>query len=305
MAFWELRWNFNKETYQPGDIGTVSFYLENLSESPLFVSDIGIQFDWMGDKYYHIDVGNGYGSVITPKNTRFISVINFNIPKNMAGQSLYRVYYHLYEYDKTTDTWHDLGEMWSDEKYFINILPTPFYRAFVTRSLAPEDRALGDGIIKIIREWGIVPKTVEFNTKVSDTTLRETIKREIHGSDCLIAIATPRYMDALSGVWRTFEWLHGEIGIAFGRNYPILIIVDKRVALGGLPSTLREFSIEFDPYDYETTRKMIGAVMPALRDLIANKQWQEFVNTLGKIAVGVGLVLLGGAAGYLLGKSKR
>jgi len=248
MATWRLSWNFNKESYQPGDFGNLSFYLENLSDSFLFASDVGIQFDWMGDKYYHIELDKNYGNAVPPNSTRLISGIDFNIPNNVAGQSIYRVYYHLYEYDKTSDELYDLGERWSDEKYFINVFPTPLFRAFVTRSLAPEDRITGDETIRILQEWGFNTKTVEFKTKQPDHVLRNIIRHEIYNSDCLIAIATPRYIDALSGVWRTFEWLHGEIGIAIGRDFPILILMDKRVTLGGLPSTLKEYTILFDPY---------------------------------------------------------
>jgi len=300
-----LRWNYNRETYQPGDTGTVFFNLENLGNKPLFVSDVGLQFNWMKDKYYHVELNNNYGNVVPPNSTRFITAMNFNIPQTISGQTLYRVYYHLYEYDKTTDQWYDLGERWSEDKYFINVFPLPYYKAFITRSLSPEDRSNGDEIVRIIKEWGFSTKTVEFKDRVSDEVLRETIKREILNSDCLISIATPRYLDALSGVWRTFPYLHGEVGIAFGHNYPILILVDNRVAIDGLPSTLREYMIEFSPYDYEETRKRISAVMPSFRNWVANKKWEEFTNTLGKIAMGVGLVIAGGIAGALLASSKK
>jgi len=305
MATWRLRWNFNQESYQPGTSGIITFYLENLSDTNLFLSDIGIQFDWMVNKYYHVELNKSYGNMVPRISTRFITNLNFKIPSTVSGQRFYRIYYHLYEYDKVSKTWFDLGRRWSEEKYFINVFPLPYYRAFVTRSLAPEDRGIGDEIIKILKEWGFAPNTVEFKERVSDKVLRETIRREVLNSDCLIAIATPRYLDALSGVWRTFSYLHAEVGIAFGHDFSILILVDNRVAIDGLPSTLREYMIEFNPYDYEETRKKISAVMPSLRNWIANKKRQEFVNTLAKIAKDVGLVVLGGIAGALLASSKK
>ncbi len=305
MATWRLRWNFSRESYQPGDSGLLSFYLENLTDTMLFLTDVGIQFDWMGNKYYHVQIDENYGNVIPPKSERFITNLSFKIPKTVSGQRFYKIYYHLYEYDKSSGIWNDLGAQWSEEKYFINVFPLPYYRAFVTRSLAPEDRGIGDEVIKILKEWGFTPKTVEFKERVSDKVLRETIRKEVLNSDCLIAIATPRYLDALTGVWRTFPYLHAEVGIAFGHDFPILILVDKRVAIDGLPSTLREYMIEFDPYDFDETRKRISAVMPAFRNWIANKRWQEFVDTLAKIAIGVGLIAVGGIAGTLLASSKK
>lgn len=35
-----------------------------------------------------------------------------------------------------------------------------------------------------------------------------------------LAHATPGYMDALTGLWRGLEWLHAEVGIAFGVDRP-------------------------------------------------------------------------------------
>lgn len=305
MATWELRWNFSQENYQPNSSGIITFNVENLNNTTLFVSDIGIQFDWMGNEYYHVKLDEGYGNVILPRKTQFITNLNFTIPKTVSGQRFYRIYYHLYEYNEVDKTLHDLGDAWSDNKYFINIFPLPYYRTFLTRSLSPEDRIAGDEILRIIREWGFADHTVEFKEKVSDNELRETIRNEILNSDCLIAIASPRYLDALSGVWRTFSYLHSEVGIAFGHNFPILILVDNRVAIDGLPSTLREYMIQFDLYNYEETRKKISAVMPAFRNYVSNKKWEEFTSTLGKIALGTGLVLLGGIAASLLASSKK
>lgn len=305
MATWRLRWNFSQETYQPGSDGIVSSYLENLGDIPIFVSDIGIQFDWMKDKYYHSTLDENYGKVIQPHSTRFITTLNFNIPQTIAGQVLYKVCYHLYEYNRSVDQWHDLGESWSDEKYFMNVFPLPYYRAFITRSLRPEDRIIGDELERVIKEWGFTTKTVKFKERVSDVVLRESIRGGILNSDCHIAVATPRYLDALSGVWRTFSYLHNEVGIAFGQEYPILILLDKRVAIDGLPSTLREYTFEFDINNYEEIRRRIGATMSAFREYIANKKWQEFTNTLAKIAVSTGLVIAGGIAGALLGSSKK
>lgn len=304
MATW-LRWNYNHESYRPGDTGTAYFNLENLGNTPLFVSDVGLQFDWMKDKYYHVKLDENYGNIVPPNSTKFITLINFNIPQTVSGQRLYRVYYHLYEYDKTTNQWYDLDERWSEDKYFINVFPLPHYQAFITRSLLPEDRITGDAIVRVIKEWGFTTKTVEFKERVPDEVLGDRIKSEILNSDCLIEIATPRYLDALTGVWRTFPYLHGEVGIAFGHDYPILILVDNRVAIDGLPSTLRDYTFEFSPYDEEENRKRISAIMPSFRNWIANKKWEEFTSTLGKIAIGAGLVIAGGIAGALLASSKK
>jgi len=77
------------------------------------------------------------------------------------------------------------------------------------------------------------------------------------------------------------------LGIAFGQDYPLLILSDNRVALDGLPANLRENVFEFEAANYENIRNNICPIMPAFRNWISNKKQQEFLNTLGKIAVGV------------------
>ena len=305
MSTWRIRWNFSQGTYQPGNRGLISYYLENLSDMPLFLSEVGIQFDWMGDKYYQGKISENIGNIIPPNSTRFITNVSFDIPDMITGQRFYSILYHIYEMNQNTNTWNDLGEKQSTEKFFINVFPSPFYNAFITRSLRPEDRITGDEIVKIIEEWGFNTKTVDFPECVSDEKLRNAIKNEIKSSDCLIAIASPRYVDALSGVWRTFPYLHAELGIAFGQDYPLLILSDNRVALDGLPANLIEFVVEFEAVNYENIRNNISPIMPAFRDWVSNKKQQEFLNTLRKIVIGTGLVIAGGIAGSLLASSKK
>jgi len=49
----------------------------------------------------------------------------------------------------------------------------------------------------------------------------QKVNEEIRRANALIAIATPRYRDALKGLWGTLEWLHAEVGIAFGIDKPL------------------------------------------------------------------------------------
>jgi len=99
--------------------------------------------------------------------------------------------------------------------------------------------------------------------------------------------------------------LHAELGIAFGQDYPLLILSDNRVALDGLPANLIEFVVEFEAVNYENIRNNISPIMPAFRDWVSNKKQQEFLNTLRKIVIGTGLVIAGGIAGSLLASSKK
>lgn len=139
-------------------------------------------------------------------------------------------------------------------------------------------------------------------------------REEIMRSEGVIAIATPRFMDALTGTWRTLEWLHNEVGIAYGVDKPLLILKDKRVSLGGLPSYLTNLkqipAIEFDPYNLDELKNGLSSIMPSFREWIETKRRQAFNESLGKLIVG-GLAVVGfiavisGIAGALSGSSKR
>ena len=218
----------------------------------------------------------------------------------------------MYEY--INNSWIDLGSYMSEKQYFINVYPRPFYKVFVSRGLSTEDRMIGDPIAEMIREWGFETVTVGIEVKVPEEQVPIKVKEEIKDSDAVIAIATPRYQDALTGLWRTLEWLHAEVGIAFGIDKPLLILKDKRVSLGGLPSYLTGLKqiavIEFDPYNLDEVKLRLSSLMPAFREWIETKQRREFFEILGKIVIGGlaafgAITIISGIVGALPGSSKK
>jgi hypothetical protein len=54
-------------------------------------------------------------------------------------------------------------------------------------------------------------------------------------------VATRRNYDQITSTWRTLEWLHSELGIAYGINKPLLVLKENTVKLKGLPSYLTSF----------------------------------------------------------------
>ena len=187
--------------------------------------------------------------------------------------------------------------------------PRPLYRVFVSRGLSIEDRVISDPIVEMIREWGFEAVTVGVEVEVPRELVARKVREEIMEADALIAIATPRHLDALTGLWKTLEWLHGEVGIAFGIDKPILILKDKRVDLGGLPSYLRFEHvpiIEFDPYNLEELRVKPAIVMPGFREWIETKRRQKFFAALTNlICITSVIILVAGVVGFLIGTSRR
>jgi len=307
MGSWIIRWNFNKANYSPGERGLVSFWIENTGENPLYLSDLKLEFDF---GTYNLEPVSG---MVLPRENKFLGSVWLSFPENVVGRKIYTLKYHMHEY--IGNNWINLGSYSSEKQYFIGVYPTPLYKVFVSRGLSSiEDRAIGDSIVEMIREWGFETVTVGIEVEVPEEQVPIRVREEIKSSDAVIAIATPRHLDALTGLWRTLEWLHGEVGIAFGINKPLLILKDKRVSLGGLPSYLTKLkwvpAIEFDPYNLDEVKRGLSSIMPGFREWIETKRRQEFFETLGKIVVEglatLGLItIIGGIAGALLGSSKK
>jgi len=300
MGNWILRWQFDKPTYQPGDRVRTNFWLENTGDTILFASEVGLQLEFQQKQnlYYRKECS----AQILPRAAQYVSHLTFEIPKTVAGILRYLVTYHLWEYNYASKVWEDLGPFWEELKWYIKVLPVPYYKAFISRGLPPEDRLVGDQIVQMLEEWGFETFTVGIDEVVEPNALAPAVRERITSSDCLIAIATPRYLDALSGYWRTLEWLHGETGIAFGSSRPVLILRDQAVMVGGLMGELRELSVPYDPLNLDELRQRLGAIMPMFRQWIADKRREEFLAGLARIGVPL---LIGGIVGFLVGSSRR
>lgn len=296
MANWELKWQFDKDTYDPGDLGYANFWLKNTGETYLCLTEVRLQFEFMGEEAY-----NSKCTVqVKPSYERYATTIRFSVPKEIAGLIRYRVGYRLWEYSGTAERWEDFGLMWGDYKYFIRSIPRPYYRAFVARGILPEEKLVGEEIVKIIQEWGFDAHTVgiDIQPERAEMWLTES-KEEIIKSDCFILVAMPRYLDAINNLWRISGPIQKEMGIAFGKDKPFLAIIDRRLPYEEVNEELRHYSVDFNPFDLEELRAKLGRVMPAFREWIVTKRWQDFMDVVRLI---VPPLLIGGAVGYLLGR---
>ena len=302
MGNWIIRWNFNKPTYKPGENTKVSFWLENTGDTYLYISNLELDFDF---GTYGLETISG---MIPPRGNKFLGNVNLSLPTNVVGRKIFTINYIIHEY--INDEWVNLGFYQSDKQYFVSIYPTPLYKVFVSRGLAIEDRAIGDPIVEMIKEWGFKTVTVGIEVQVPEDQVSTQTKQQIRKADGVIAIATPRFMDALTGLWRTFEWYHNEVGIAFGIDKPLLILKDRGIALGGLPSYLvtyqQTLSMEFDPYNLDEARPNLSTIMPAFREWVDTGRKQNFLDSLQKVLAGVGVVaIVSGIIGALNETSKK
>jgi hypothetical protein len=159
------------------------------------------------------------------------------------------------------------------------------------------DRRIGDPIAMLMNDWSFLTRTVGIEVQVPDTLVDLQVRREILAADAVILIATPRSYDIQSRTWLTLEWLHDEIGIAFGFQKPLLILKDKSVKLGGLPSYLTgkypQLQIEFSPSTLEQLKLRLSQAMPSLRRSIEDNNTTQLVQGVGTSII-AGLAIVGG-----------
>ena len=88
--------------------------------------------------------------------------------------------------------------------------------------------------------------------------------------------------------------------MAFARQKPILILKDRNVNLGGLPSYLPpNTQLEFDPYNLNDLKRRLSLAILWFRESIERKNTADFYDKLKNLAIGGlaafgGVVILGG-----------
>jgi hypothetical protein len=294
-------------SYSPGETATVSFWVTNMGETIVYVDNLSMEF-----KFGTYDLKQSIGGQIGRNQTTFLGTMNMILPNYPVSNAIFKIFYEVFEYrgNGPNNGWVNLGTYETEPKYFINILPTPFYKVYVSRGLSVDDRAIGDRIVQTLREWGLVDITVGINPVIPDSEVPTRIRTEIANADGLIAIATPRYIDALSGMTRTLEWLYSESGIAYGLNKPLLLIREKDVVVSGLPGYLSNISqlgvFEFSRSEMRDFPMKLTTVMPAFREAISTKKQFPILQAVAGIAavVGTGLII-SGILGAIFGSSKK
>jgi len=284
---WSIRGNCDKIFYSPGDIVQLSIWMDNNSVYPLRVSNIEIVFDSIRQI---IDADHNMSH---PQEKRLLNTYCFTLPSSLNGRQSFTIEYNVEFFDFRK--WTYLNRYFSgDKKYFINILSrreigSSKYAIFLSRSLRPEDRYVGDVVAQRIRQWNLDTNTVGIEIKASDEEASNIIKSRIRNSDALIALATPRSYDLMTQTWRTLDWLHDEAGIAFGINKPLMIIKEASVTLGGLPRYLTEFNncplIEYQPAQPGDLIDCIDYYMPYFREAMKKERTDRFFSGLAQTGI--------------------
>ena len=277
--------------YYPPNV-KVDFILriDNLSNKNILISNLKIEFSFMTYTFQNISYKLNQGEV----RQEHLSFILSSSLSN--GRVYFTLSYDLFYFDNPNWKYYQNYQI-QNPKFFIEIrrlreINTSNYRVFLSKSNKDEDKLICNLIANRVEGWNIQIDTVE---NIEDYMASEIIRDTILKSDALIAIATPRNKDELTQTWKTLNWLHNEVGIAYGRNKPLLIIQENTVELDALPDYLTTLNgiprILFNRNNQEQLLIGIDNYIPYFRHIIKNKLNDDFVkrvfHNVGSIVAGI------------------
>jgi hypothetical protein len=285
---WGITGACDKIFYAPGEYCTLDIRVYNNSRKAYLKAS-----NWLLDFDFGAIPTTNPEIVIPPNDTGLIRY-SFPIPRNTWGKKLFTLRYRMHYFNGRQ--WRPIGNFSANDTHFVYVLPqrqinSSRYTVFVSRSIRNEDRPLGDFIAHRLQQWNLETRTVGIEVHAAHHDTARIIREEIGNADGVIAIATPRNFDQITGTWRTLEWLHGETGIAYGVNRPLLIMREGNVQLGALPQYLISFDnrpiIHFTSNNLSNLVYQIDSWMPYYRESVNKERVDRFFANLLKVGTGI------------------
>jgi len=264
---------FNQDRYQPGQTGTVTFELKNTSDTDLYVYRVGIQPEWLKEKWFAIN-----SRVLLHPLEKKQFGIKFDIPQlpfdeygirfGMEGQYLYPSIRGI------------KGEQyiqWS-EPVFINIkMPQTGYKVFISHSV--KDIFLIRQLAKHLDNYGVDVIIAE-DIRTPGVKLDDKFYGLIRESHLVLGILTKNGVNS--------EWVKKEINYAYKLNKPIIPLVEEGIQI--------RMSIEYVPF---SLREPIESILHKIKDGFNKiKEKKIFGQDITKVIVPI---LIAGLAGILVG----
>jgi hypothetical protein len=247
---WQIGWEFNKPVFQPGDEGKVYLWLENIGMAPIYVSEVGIQFDWQGDYWFPSRAKN---TLLDSGKKQQTGSVEFEVPCNIVGG-------HHFRLGVKSDEWS--APEWTGWLK-INIGIFPKLKAFVSRLGPPEEKERVRPLLEAIEAWGFEIYTYEGpDTPEVPYIIAKAIRE---WADCHIVIATSQFYDYVHSIGQTSPWLHREFFGAFTLGKPSIIFRERGVYFDGLLSPTIP-TIEFSSMEEAIPDAHI--LLPQLRESI-------------------------------------
>jgi len=134
-----------------------------------------------------------------------------------------------------------------NEVYMTNQIIKP--KAFISCSLRQEDQQFNNFVIEIVKRFGFLPFGTVGKYAAEPKPVGQLMKENIKQADCVILIATPRYIQQdlrdknVTGK-SISEMLHVETGMAMMAGKPILAFVQDGTEVGSfLPSVVQYINL--------------------------------------------------------------
>lgn len=265
--------------YPPNERVGFTVRIENLSSTSIMLSNFIIDFQTCFCQLRNVQV------IINQKQS-VLQSLNFVLPSSLTYGRVYFTLKFMIFYSYNQNWQYYKSHQYDNPKFFIEIrslreINTSKYHVFLSKSNAEEDKFICKFIENRIRGWNILTDTVENRI---DNQASIIIREKINKDDGLIAIATPRNLDQFTQTWKTLNWQHNEVGIAYGRDKPLLILQENTVELDALPKYLTALNgvprIVFNRNNLEKLLIDIDNYMPFFRHMIKNKLTDDFLKGL-------------------------
>jgi hypothetical protein len=303
IAFAELY--SDRANYPPGGRGKVFGKMVNTGPTEVYVDDVRAEFEW---GFYWCQTRQ----YLSPGEQQYFSV-DFQVPQELVGTYSFGLG-AFEQFPTSSPSWETSYTNyqpqpveWTQPIFSmtpdigrLTIRPSPTYSAFVSRSVWASDAPVLNPMVAMIEEHGFATHTIGVDIVADYPNLSPQVKNAIRANDCLVVITTKRDLSAISNRWKTFEWSHGETGIGYSAEKPILVLTDYEVQLGGLPASLPGPKVEFDTNNLAALPRDLSRVMPEFRNQIANNKSNELLGRVAKAAVPVAAFGIGVGLGMLL-----
>ena len=194
------------------------------------------------------------------------------------------------------------------ECFGINIMnsPNPYENrqptAFISCSLREEDKAFVDYVVRIVQLFGFRPVGTVGKYEAAPKPIWQQMKENIKSADCIILVATPRYLqqdirDKRDTGKAMSELLHTEVGMAVAMDRPVLAFVLEGTNVGNfLPQAVQYITLNpQSASDLLNKWPLIGNYCRCARAMIQERWLSENRSSFGKGVLWV-LAAIGGAA---------
>lgn len=261
---WQVTWRFGKSVFQPGDKDKVQLWLKNMGYTPIFVSQLGLQFSWQKNWTFLRP------NIILNPNRQYMARIDFEIPADVTPA----VYYFRFGAKENQ------GIEWIRWQK-INIEVLPKLKAFVSRLSSPQEKKRIRPILDTIEAYGFELYTYEGpNSPEAPYKIAQQLKKR----DCVIVIATSQFYDPVHSTRQTSPWLHREFFGGLTQGKPSVIFRERGVYFDGLLSPTVP-TVEFSSIQEAIQRAY--KLLPKFRESILRQQKRTHIGPWKAFLIGM------------------